>query len=136
MAVSTSVSLSEPRLDGDDVYWTEGRPQDGGRQVIVRWNERDGATDVTPPPFNARTKAHEYGGGWYAVDRGTVYFVNFDDGRIYRQQRDGTPVPLTEDGPFRHGDLVVDRALNRLLCVREDMGAVPEAVEAARAGRW
>jgi len=127
MAVSSSLSLREVRLDGEDVYWTEGRPAEGGRQVIVRWNERDGAVDVTPPPFNARTMAHEYGGGWYAVDRETVYFVNLADGRIYRQARGGVPEPLTEEGPYRHGDLVVDRVRNRLLCVREDMTAVVDA---------
>jgi hypothetical protein len=59
MAVAGNLGLREPRFDGDDVYWTEGRPQEEGRQVIVRWNERDGAVDVTPPGFNARTMAHE-----------------------------------------------------------------------------
>jgi dipeptidyl aminopeptidase/acylaminoacyl peptidase len=121
MSVASNLGLREPRLDGDDVYWTEGRPSEGGRQVIVRWNERDGATDVTPKSFNARTMAHEYGGGWYAVDDGTVYFVNLADSRVYRQSGDRQPEPLTEEGPFRHGDLVVDRAHGRLLCVREDM---------------
>jgi dipeptidyl aminopeptidase/acylaminoacyl peptidase len=124
MAVASSLSLREPRLDGDDVYWTEGRPSEGGRQVIVRWNESDGAMDVTPPEFNARTMAHEYGGGWYAVHGGTVYFVNLADGRIYRQPRGGKPEALTEEGPYRHGDLVVDATRNRLLCVREDMSNV------------
>lgn len=124
MAVASALSLREVRLDGDDVYWTEGRPDEGGRQVIVRWNQADGAVDVTPPPFNARTMAHEYGGGWYTVDRGTLYFVNLSDGRIYRQPRGGVPEPLTEEGPYRHGDLVVDTRRNRLLCVREDMSAV------------
>jgi len=124
MAVASALSLREVRLDGDDVYWTEGRPDEGGRQVIVRWNQADGAVDVTPAPFNARTMVHEYGGGWYAVDRGTVYFVNLEDGRIYRQPRTGAPEPLTEEGPYRHGDLVVDARRNRLLCVREDMSAV------------
>ncbi|HUS22808.1 MAG TPA: S9 family peptidase [Aeromicrobium sp.] len=121
-AVSSFLHLAEVRLDGDDVYWTEGRPQEGGRQVIVRWNEHDGQSDVTPAPFNARTMAHEYGGGWYAVDTGTVWFVNMADGRIYVQERGASsePRPLTAEGPYRHGDLTVDRARGRLLCVRED----------------
>ena len=127
MAVSSSLALREVRLDGNDVYWTEGRPDEGGRHVIVRWNQRDGAVDVTPPPFNARTMVHEYGGGWYAVDSGTVYFVNLDDGRIYRQPRDAGPEALTAEGPFRYGDLLVDSARNRLLCVREDMSPLLEA---------
>src|SRR5688500_10008933 len=126
MTVASSLTLREVRLDGDDVYWTEVRPEEGGRQVIVRWSELDGAIDVTPPPFNARTMAHEYGGGSYAVDLGTVYFSNMDDGRIYRQPRAGPPLPLTEPGPYRYGDLVVDRVRERLLCVREDTSATPE----------
>ncbi len=130
MAVSSSIYLAEVRLDGEDVYWTEGRPAEGGRQVIVRWNETDGTVDVTPTPFNARTIAHEYGGGWYAVSDGTVYFSNLEDGRIYRQDRNGQPVALTEEGPFHYGDLVVDRPRSRLMCVREDMSAQPEPRDA------
>jgi len=124
MAVSSALAMREPRFDGHDLYWTEGRPQERGRQVIVRWNERDGAVDVTPPDFNARTMAHEYGGGQYAVADGTVYFANLPDGRIYRQPRDAAPVALTAAGPYRYGDLTYDRARNRLLCVREDMARV------------
>ena len=129
-AVSSFLNLAEVRLDGNDVYWTEGRPAEGGRQVIVRWNEKDGASDVTPAPFNARTMAHEYGGGWYAVRDGTVWFVNLADGRIYVQERGSEPRPLTEDGPYRHGDLTIDPARGRLLCVREDTSPM----EAAGAG--
>jgi dipeptidyl aminopeptidase/acylaminoacyl peptidase len=124
MAVSSALALREPRFDGDDLYWTEGRPQERGRQVIVRWNKRAGVVDVTPPDFNARTMAHEYGGGGYAVADGTVYFTNIADGRVYRQPRDGAPVALTAAGPYRYGDITYDRARNRLLCVREDMTRV------------
>ena len=128
-AVSSFLNLAEVRLDGGDVYWTEGRPQEGGRQVIVRWNERDGQSDVTPAPFNARTMAHEYGGGWYAVDSGTVWFVNLADGRIHVQEVGGEPRPLTDEGPYRHGDLTVDRARGRLLCVREDLTPMQTAAD-------
>ena len=97
--------------------------------VIVRWNEADGPVDVTPP-FSARTIAHEYGGGWYAVNGGTVYFSNLDDGRIYRCDRGHAPVALTEEGPFHYGDVVADPTRSRLLCVREDMSAEPEPRDA------
>ncbi len=123
MSVAGETSLREPRLDEHDVYWIEGRPEEGGRQVLVRWKQRDGAADVTPAPFNARTMVHEYGGGAYAVRDGLVYFSNLADGRIYRQAAGGTPEPLTPEAPHRFGDLVVDAARGRLLAVREDHGA-------------
>ena len=131
MAVAGSVALREPRLGRTDVYWIEGRPQERGRQVIVRWNELEGATDVTPPPYNARTMAHEYGGGAYAVGaNGIVYFSNLDDGRIYRQEPGAQPAPLTAAGPYRYGDLVFEQGHDRILCVREDHSAEPEPRDA------
>jgi hypothetical protein len=52
--VAQSITLSEPRFDGEDVYWLEGRPQESGRLVVVRASTVNGhATDVTPKPYNA-----------------------------------------------------------------------------------
>jgi dipeptidyl aminopeptidase/acylaminoacyl peptidase len=120
MVVAGSLSLREPRLDGADAYWIEGRPQEQGRQVIVRWREGQAPREVTPAGLNARTMVHEYGGGAYTVADGVVYFSNLADGRAYRQPVDGQAEPLTPDGPFRYADFVVDRAHDRLLCIRED----------------
>ena len=130
MAVGASTSLREPRVVGDAIYWTEGRPEEGGRQVIVRWTERTGAADVIPAPFNARTMIHEYGGGWYAVDPAdeTVYFCNESDGRVYRQAREGMPQAVTPDGPWRYGDLELDFARKRIVCIREDHSGLANAV--------
>ena len=133
MSVAGSLALREPRLDGDDVYWTEGRPQERGRQVVVRWNERSGTADVTPQGFDARTMAHEYGGGAYAVHDGTVFFANLADARVYRQPTGDAPQPLTEEGPYRYADLVVDPTHGRLLAIREDHGPVAAAQAAAEA---
>src|SRR4051794_27832777 len=122
MAVGSQIAFREPRLFGADVFWTEGRPAEGGRQVIVRWSPSTGASDVTPPPFNARTMIHEYGGGWYTVDErdGTVYFTSVPDNRIYRQAAGASPAPLTAEAQWRFGDLVLDAAHGRLVCIRED----------------
>jgi len=40
-------------------------------------------TIITPTGFNARTRVHEYGGGDYAVAKGTIVFSNFADQRLY-----------------------------------------------------
>jgi hypothetical protein len=59
--VAQSITLSEARFEGENVYWLEGRPQELGRLVVVRANTLDGhVTDVTTKPYNARTRVHEY----------------------------------------------------------------------------
>ena len=79
-----SVRLGEPWIDGDEIYWIEGRPAEAGRSVLVR-RAADGTTeDLTPAPFDVRTRVHEYGGGSYTVAGGTVVFSNRADGRLYR----------------------------------------------------
>ena len=118
-----TVSLTQPRIDGDFVYWIERRPHEGGRNVIVRWSEDSGREDVTPADFNARTRVHEYGGGDYTVRNGTVYFTNFTDQRVYRQRPGETPEAITPEGSLRHADFVIDSIRGRLICVREDHGA-------------
>src|SRR5687768_6233696 len=76
--------LGAVTVDGDDIYWVEGRPLEGGRYVLVRRDHNGRITDVTPPGTNVRTRVHEYGGKAYAVRDGVVYYANFADGRIYR----------------------------------------------------
>jgi dipeptidyl aminopeptidase/acylaminoacyl peptidase len=120
LIVSGSVGLSQPTIVGKDIYWVEMRPSEGGRQVIVRREASGGVTDVNPPPFNARTRVHEYGGGDYVVNEGVVYFSNFDDQRLYRQVPGGEPEAITPEGRFRYADAAVDTKRRRLICVRED----------------
>jgi len=85
LIVKESIGLSQVQTEGHDIYWIEGRPSEGGRQVIVRQSADGTRTDINPPGFNARTRVHEYGGGDYAVHKGTVYFSNFADQQIYKQ---------------------------------------------------
>src|SRR5262245_33719287 len=85
LIVAQSISLGEAQLDEKNLYWVEGRPQEQGRFVIVRTGADGSAHDVTPRPFNARTRVHEYGGGAWTVCDGTAYFSNFSDGRLCRQ---------------------------------------------------
>ena len=119
--VGEVVRLSDPWVDGDDVYWIEGRPAEGGRSVLVL-RSSDGVTrDITPPPFDVRSRVHEYGGGAYVVAGGTVLFSHLKDGRLYRlDPGDDAPQPLTPEGPFRYADLRFDPARRRFLAIRED----------------
>ncbi len=118
--VEGTVGLGQIAVDGGDVYWSETRPTEGGRSVVVR-READGRTeDVTPPPFNARNRVHEYGGGAFTVADGIVYFSNFADQRLYACRSASGPAPLTPEADRRYGDGVVDGRLGRIICVMED----------------
>ena len=129
--ISAEVVASDGRtfghvaLDGETLYWREERPSEDGRGVIVR---DDGRTieDVTPDDTDVRTVVHEYGGGDFAVQDGTVFFSAFDDQRVYR--RDGrdeptaiTPEPEIERG-LRYADFEVSADGQFLYCVRENHG--------------
>jgi hypothetical protein len=114
------VGLAEVVIDGRDVYWLESRPGEGGRNVVVLLTSDERTEDVTPQPFNARTRVHEYGGGGFTVDGGTVYFSNFADQRIYSRAPGGEPTPLTPETGRRYADMVVYRERRRLIAIRED----------------
>jgi dipeptidyl aminopeptidase/acylaminoacyl peptidase len=130
LIVASTVELGEVQLEGEDVYWLESRPQEGGRTVVMRLSPGSGIVEVTPPAppageaFNVRSRVHEYGGGAYLVADGTVYFSNDRDQRLYRQDKGAAPRPLTPEPPrprgLRYADIVVDRSRGRLIAVRED----------------
>ena len=101
-------------VGGDRVRWCESRADDGGRVVVV-----DSAVgDVTPPGSNARTRAHEYGGGavWYHGD--TVFHSEFADSRLYRDGKPITPEPRSPHS-LRYADGVVTPDGSTIVCVRE-----------------
>ena len=120
LIVAETIALGQIALSGDDVYWSEGRPSEGGRSVIVRCRPDGSTRDLNPPPLNARTRVHEYGGGAFLADGLAVYFSNFKDQRLYRAQVDEMPVAITPEAPWRYADGVADHSHQRLICVRED----------------
>ncbi|MBI1914029.1 MAG: S9 family peptidase [Planctomycetes bacterium] len=120
LIVAATVSLDQVVLDGEDVYWVEGRPWEEGRNVIVKRTPDGRVSDVTAAPFNARTRVHEYGGGSYTVVDGVVYFAHFNDQRLYCQGPGEAPVPLSPQAELRFADAAIDRRRHRLVCVRED----------------
>src|SRR6516225_7329898 len=120
LIVAGTIGLEQIVVDGNDLYWLETRPAEKGRNVIVRQGADGNIQDVTPAPYNARTRVYEYGGAAYTVYEGTVYFSNFVDQRLYRHQPGEPPQPLTPEGDWRYADGMVDVSGGRLICVRED----------------
>jgi dipeptidyl aminopeptidase/acylaminoacyl peptidase len=130
LIVASTIALSGILLDGADVYWLEGRPQEAGRSVIVRHAADGSSADVTPPSaggetaLSVRTRVHEYGGGSYLVSDQVVYFTNDADQRLYRQELGTVPVAITpapaRPRGLRYADGVMDRRRGRMIWVRED----------------
>lgn len=118
MVAGSSVRYADVQLDGDAVYWLEGRPQEQGRNVIVR--RQDGALqDLLPAPYNARSRVHEYGGGAYVVFAGDIWFVNDYDQQVYHM-REGQISQLTHQTECRFADLQYDQHHECLYAIRED----------------
>lgn len=133
--VASAVRLAEVQVDGDDVLWSEGRPDEGGRTQLVR-RGRDGTTaELLPEGWSARTGIHEYGGGaWWARD-GIVWFSAAADQRLYRLEPGaGSPYALTPEPEVPVGDRYGDGEISPdgewIVCVREHHAAAgPGAAE-------
>lgn len=118
---SKSVRLSEPVLDEGDLFWLEGRPEEKGRTTIVSLNA-DGETDsLLPPPWNARSMVHEYGGGSYCVTKDMIFFVHAEDQQIYLLDRNNHHISqFSDSSQCRFADLFVDSQHRFVYAICED----------------
>jgi dipeptidyl aminopeptidase/acylaminoacyl peptidase len=132
LAGGDTVSLGPVEASGTGIYWSEGRPHEGGRSVLVFKPDGGDPVDVVPAGFNVRTRVHEYGGGAYWLHETTIWCSNFDDGRLYRFDAPGAdPQPVTpepaEPNAWRYADGHVTPDGRLIVCVRErhDVGDEP-----------
>ncbi|HTX92962.1 MAG TPA: S9 family peptidase [Anaerolineales bacterium] len=128
LMTAKSIGLGQAAVDGQDIYWLEGRPLEGGRNVLVRLVPGGRPLEVLPAEINVRTRVHEYGGAAYLVHAGTVYFVDFKDQHLYRQKPGGMLEVLTPTDGMRYADFILDERRERLISVREDHTGAGEAV--------
>ncbi|MFG2966069.1 LpqB family beta-propeller domain-containing protein [Streptomyces sp. NPDC048288] len=115
---------------GDETWWTEPRPAEGGRRTLVRGTT---GASALPAPWNVRSRVIEYGGhpwaGAVRADgRRLLVFVHFDDQRLYAYEPGGEPRPLTPPGPrWAQPQLPPDR--DEVWCVLEEFtGDGPDEV--------
>ncbi|MEU7240145.1 prolyl oligopeptidase family serine peptidase [Streptomyces sparsogenes] len=127
---------------GDEVWWTEPRPEEGGRRTLVRRRPDGAEVSALPAPWNARSRVIEYGGlPWAAVPRPSggplVVFAHFADQRLYAYEPDdpagAPPRPLTPvsdlGGGLRWADLRLHAERGEVWGVLEEFtGPAPTAV--------
>ncbi len=125
LIVASSIRLSEIQLDGEDVYWIEGRAAEKGRNVIVRRTPDGKITDAIPVGFNARTRVHEYGGGSYSVKNKSIIFSNFTDQNLILQNHSraglisGNADFIEPEREYRFADVIFDAAGNNVYSICE-----------------
>jgi dipeptidyl aminopeptidase/acylaminoacyl peptidase len=138
LLVAGRVGLVESRfdVDGQSLVWLESRPEEDGRQVLVRWTpgaKGDGRTggtarDISPSGMNVRDRVHEYGGASYLAAGDLVLVSDFATGLVHRVAADRSSEPITPEGPFRYADYELDEQRGRIVAVREDHSGSGEAV--------
>lgn len=84
--VEGAVQISEVRadpVDADLIWWSETRPDEGGRTAVMRYSVASAsASEHTPTTANIRTLVHEYGGGAWWPHNGRLFCVDFADQRL------------------------------------------------------
>ncbi len=129
LVAGSALRFGRVQAVGRAVYWSEGRPSEKGRAPVMRWTAEDGVTELLPPPYSARSRVHEYGGGEFLVAGGALYFVNDADQDVYAADlADGAKPSIrrvTSIAETRFADFTHDARRNRLIAVGETHGAAP-----------
>ena len=126
LVTSAGLKLGDVKSVDGAVFWAEVRPADKGRCVIVKAAAGQKPVDLFASPFNVRTRVHEYGGGAWWVDQQFLYFVHWDDQRLYRvshENQNEQPVALTIEPETKQALRYADGCLSAdgawIVCVRE-----------------
>lgn len=129
--MSARGSLSCLRISDGKPYWRHLLGDEGGRYEILTSSGEGEPIPAIPKAFNARTLVHEYGGGDFTVNRGIIYFANYQDQRLYRTSPGGEPEPVTPEPPtplaLRYADPDVHPDGDWMVAVMEDHTASAEA---------
>ena len=119
MAAGKSLRFGMLAGDGDAVYWSESRPSERGRGVIMRADANGKVEELLPAPWSARSRVHEYGGGEFLADKGSLWFVEAESQDIYALEEGCAPCRLTQITDTRFADMTLDSQQSRLICVGE-----------------
>jgi len=118
-------------VSGGIVYWTENRPDEGGRVALMRKQAGRPPEEATPAGFNCRTRVHEYGGGAFLANGETLFCSSFEDQRLYRIDPGLDPVAITPEPETPAGLRYADGRMTPdgqwIVCVRERHPATGEA---------
>jgi dipeptidyl aminopeptidase/acylaminoacyl peptidase len=122
LAAGAARRLSQPQQDGEFVAWLEGRPDEAGRQTVVRARAdgRGGVEELTPGR-NVRSRVHEYGGGDYRLAGARVFAADAEGGVLVFTGSAARPLESALPGAH-YGDFAPSPDGRWLVCVEEERG--------------
>jgi dipeptidyl aminopeptidase/acylaminoacyl peptidase len=136
------VSLAGLQVVGDTCWWSESRPRDGGRMVVMRLRRGAAPEEVSPPGVSVRTRVHEYGGGAHFAEGDSLLYTALDDQALWWLDPGTDPVRLTPPAPagesHRYADARPVAGGRFVVSLRErhhDGGVDDEVVAVDRLGR-
>lgn len=98
MVAQDNIAFQDLVLDNNNIYWSEMRPPENGRYVIVKQSNDSSNQDMLPQDYNARNRVHEYGGASFIVKNDIIYFINYKDQKIYEIKPNEKPRAITPKG--------------------------------------
>ncbi len=120
LMTAAAISLGALTVDGDILYWLEGRPSESGRSVLCRRGADGAIEELTPAPINVGSRVHEYGGGAFGVEDGVIVYSERKDGSVWIIEPGAPPRRVATPEGCRYADFEFDSARRRVLAVRED----------------
>lgn len=125
-AAAVSRSLAFAGTAQGRLCWIEGRPEEGGRSVLVARDAAGQVVDLIDADDNARSRVHEYGGVPWTAAGELLLYPHFADQQLRVRRPDGRVSVLTPPG-CRYADGDATRDGGRVVCVREDHRGEGEA---------
>ena len=126
--VGSAPSLKEVTLADGQLYWLEQRPAEQGRTTLLQRPADQPAAaprELTPAPWNLRSRVHVYGGGSYCCGPGLVVFIDAKDRCLWRLDLSEPPSPprrLTTPAARDFADGLIDGRRGRWIGVMEAEG--------------
>ena len=132
MISGSIIGLGQLSLDNSNIYWTEMRPSENGRTLLMGLDNNGKIEELLPKQFNIRNRVHEYGGGSFTLNNGTVFFIDSKNHGIFKMRldeniNDRIPELIVEKDKIFFADFIYDNVNDCLFSIAEDQSGEGEA---------
>ena len=112
-------TLQEIGVRGNQVFWTEARPEENGRNALVS-SFPSGSLQEEASSRNVKTRVHGYGGGAFKVFADRVVFFDDITKGLYSKNNKGKVECLIKDSSKCFADFTLSPDGTAVVCVCEE----------------